>query len=329
MSASGFNHEGTGLLVNKPITVFAFLLLAPLLGCSSRERVNEHLVLHRDFAAFQEKLFTETEVRVGKYVQALLKNYVFKSNCQFDSTKAKSSIYVPKSGTKGNMFNCLMDAARTLDSLWEEDFSRIDYVSWFYFYDDLTKTLRIFPTTDTYALFGDDLSFSNFHFFKNAVEKFPLGAWSNTRVDVNGTGKIVIFSQALKVPGSSKYTVVSTDIRTSHIQRPFEGRLFEYSKKYSDAHAFMFAYHAILPTTSLAYEFSTDQTKWKMLMPLNGIRPRMNANEKAKFDELESSAKADHSKVVSAKLAFDGREYFCSMSLQERMSLNTVFCHET
>ena len=204
------------------------------IACNDHTKMeNEQTAIHGRFVSYFEKIFNDVELKTNSYVEFIQKNYLLSKDCANKmTTTTASSIYLPKSALVGPKLNCLNETTTKLESDWKSFYEKSGYVSWQYVYDDETKSFRIHPPTNPLSLYGDDLTFDSFNFFTNAVEHIPLGSWSNVRDDSNGTGKIIIFSRALKLNGNTHYTVVGIDVRLDQVLRAYHERIANFASEF-------------------------------------------------------------------------------------------------
>lgn len=296
-------------------------------GCSkSRTGVSEQEHLHADFLAHFEQVLKATESQGQQYIETLQHYQPQQGHCSADSLHSvASSIYLPKSAQRGNQVNCLMKFTQVLDRPWAAFHRDSGYVSWVYLYDNNTKSLRIYPATDPQVLFGDDLTFESFSFFKGAMAAYPKGAWSNIREDINGTGKILIYSQAIRFPGEKDAAVIGIDIQTNQILKQFQEKILAYADRVRSPHMFLMSYYHRDDSRLVAHEFSTNPRQWMVIKTADDIRVMQGHAKGTTLTALEK--RVQHPlQPVTQKIQFHGEPFLCTFGRLNLLNIYSLLC---
>lgn len=309
------------------IAIAAFLGLL-VYGCIGRTDIREkQSALHEAVTASMGKTLERTEKEVTRSTQAVVEEYV-KANCPPPKPSKTSSVYLPKSVKTGKRLDCILNASHKLDATWSRLNDANDFYSWLYLYDSDSRALRIYPATNPKSLFGEDLVFDQFFFFKGAVTSYPKGSWTRVRPDINGTGKIIVYTQAFKLPGSETYATVSADLRSEALLRHEQERLIEAARTGGMEHLFVYGYQKDGDTRVVAHDFSSDPTKWRMLKSFSGTTLHLNYAEAASLAELEAQAEKKAGRAVRGNLSLDGVAHYCTIVWIENILLYSVMCSE-
>ncbi len=306
------------------------LIMFVLTACSrSHEIQNSQQELHKKFLQHCENILHATSTAGQEYIQILQNNYRTNQTCPETALKNElSSIYIPKSAKHGNQLNCLMQASQMLDNKWKRFYDTANYISWIYVYDNNTKGLRIHPATNPRSLFGDDLTFESFNFYKDAVAKFPMGSWSGARDDINGTGKIIIYSQALKLPKQDEYAVVGIDVKTEQILRPFHEEILDFSQQINSPHVFLITFMRRNQQYIPIHYFTTSPEKWSLLKSTYGEKLNIPKQEQAALASLEETALKTPETILSKRLTLNHRKHLCSMFHVQMIAATSLLCSE-
>jgi hypothetical protein len=313
-------------------TLTIYLLGMSLLAgaCDPQARTYDaHLKLHSEIAAFANKGAHDVELEVSRLTDQLLATY--RSENVGDNLKNVSdlsSFYVPKSAPKSYLLKSVRLADQNLDKSFEAFQKKKNITSWHYVYDSDTKSLHIYPKTNPYSFFGEDLTFDSFSFFKLAVEHYPRGAWGELKEDMKGTGKIIIFSKAITLKHHKAPTVMGFDLHVSSLFKPFVEKFLALELNDTDKHVVFYAYIEGSNIRDIAYEFTTDPQKWKTLRPVHNTLPNIAESERAIFHHLQEQAGLFPGRVFEAKIQMANLSYLCSVAKIPKLSISTFLCNE-
>ncbi|MBI2343385.1 MAG: hypothetical protein HYV02_03470 [Deltaproteobacteria bacterium] len=306
-----------------------FLLSLCVMACANHAAVdNAQRRTHQSLLEDFHKALLTIQTVVDRETALLLERYDPQAHCaSYDHVISQSSFYVPKSAVRGTALNCLAEVTAQFDEEWKALYERTHYISWMYVYDNATKATRLYPQTNTYALFGPDMAFESFYFYHGAVAQLPHGVWSGIRDDINGTGKIVIYSKALKCAHCRDYLVVAMDLRLDGISDRHRSQFVQFEKMIGGKKAVLFAYYRSESARELLYQQqSLDMPKrvaqdasWEAMGDLVDM---------TQLAALESSLGTDCRDVVQGRLTMTRAQYVCTMGCLTQWPAYMALCRE-
>jgi hypothetical protein len=305
-------------------------ILSLLPGCfSSYSLQKEQTELHKKAITHIDTQLSLVERKIDDYAEILKTHYPKTAKCGKKPLSSKIvSIYLPKSAKKGNNLNCLQTSASYLDLPWKEFYESTGFLSWLYVYDGLTKSLRIFPSTNTQAIFGNDLVFDSFDFYKISNEQYPQGTWSELKFDVNGTGRLLIRTKAVEFPKRKPRAIVSIDVKMDHLFRQFEADMLEFARKRQLKQLFLFSYQVQNEKRTVAHDFSTNPIEWRVLRSFQGGSLNILPQEKIQITTLEDKVEKSPQTTHFETLYFDKKKFLCSMIQIKKVKIYSLMCSE-
>ena len=224
-----------------------------------------------------------------------------------------STVYFPKRAKAAGIAN-IKNSVAFLDPLFNEFTGKHSFISWVYFYDNHTKMLLIHPATNAQVLFGEDLIFDEFDFYKTAVKQYPIGAFTDFKDDINGTGKIVIYTQAVKSKAfpNSNFSL-SVDVGINRLFKNAVSASFAQDKSLSKR-----KYISIGYTKSGDSFFIVD----KYAIDSGVFQPQVGNNLSTEADLIKAIQKLERDGSTLAK------GYICHLDKAAKVKLYSVFCVE-
>ena len=164
-----------------------------LIGCAPSDFVGEQEQISMELSQSIESSLQVTKNTVADFSKNLMQHVSDLKNCKkIKENKQYSSMYYPKSAIINQRTTCFVQATQLSEKDWYQFFQASDYVSWIYSFDAASKVKRITPAAKVKFLFGPDLMFDSFSFYKDAVAQYPMVTWTAVKEDINGTGRIII-----------------------------------------------------------------------------------------------------------------------------------------
>jgi hypothetical protein len=185
---------------------------------------------------------------------------------------------------------------------------------------------RILPSANTRLLFGENLIFDSFSFYQDALAAYPRLGWTPVKEDINGTGRIVIATQAIRLPESSRYTVVAIDVRLNQLLKDRYPQIQAFAQRNHLGHVFVFSYYRKGASRTLVSDFSTDLTLWNQLKPQDNQPLHVNQDEANRLEHLEEQAAAHPLSVRMAELTLRGEPYLCGQSQVRSLPVFFLLC---
>lgn len=297
----------------------SLILLSLLVGCSSEENA-------RAAKDALSSLIYDLDTSISNVVKA---GDLFASSLAVALSKRPvantpilySSVYVPKRSRK--MHKQLLEMKSyfaTLDKGFKDYVSSSSFLSWAYLYDSKTKLVMIYPSTNTQVLFGEDLIFDDFYFYKSAVSNYPNGVFSEIKDDINGTGKILIYTKMVKSESrpDSKFTV-SLDVNISRLIKNSFSKEIVNSKSFRGKRFFAISYTEGASRIDVLDRYSVDPSVF-------------NSETTDVFNEsritIDWVSKLKANQLSTEELKFNKVVYQCFFDQVKAVKFNVVFCVE-
>lgn len=295
-----------------------------IFSCDSNKQIFEDQKrTHREFESYFEKTFLKTEAKVDYYAKKLQEQYQLRGDCKYKKP-SKSSIYIPKSAKIGKKLDCFLEVSEKLDDEFEDFYNDLKIISWQYVYDGETKALRIHPATEPESLFGDDLTFDGFSFYKGALQNFPNGIWSDLKDDINGTGKILIYSKAFKLIESDNYSVVGIDLNTDELLKKNRHNIISFSKERKGKNILFKSYLKKGNRYQIIHNFSLIPS------PPNVIFKADKTVDEKFIKEVEQTSlgmKCD-AKLKKTRIRKFDSDFLCTYNCMFKYKVHMIFCTE-
>lgn len=310
-----------------PLTLLFSLLFTS--ACTSKRLQKEQVELHKQVLEGMDKVLTRVEYEINTTAKLVLAAYNPKEKCSSKWPKEQnSSFYLPASVRRGNHLNCIQKVSAQIEKPFKKFYESTDYLSWLYLYDSDSRALRLLPATSAQTLFGKDLVFDSFMFYELATKSYPKGVWVPIKFDVNGTGRIMIYSQAIKLPGTKNYTTLAADTQPEGLFRENRQHLISFATKNNVTHLFAYGYQIEDDRTIPAYDFSTNPSKWNILRTFSGVTVNTRPEEAPQLETLQKEAVEANGGVIGKVIQLDGVNHFCTQAMVPRVRLSTVICSE-
>lgn len=316
------------LKIKTAINFVILYLLFLSASCSSVNNMQNDLKSFHDFFLNNfESTISTVQNSGSQNIQELQKIFNDKQECfQNDMQSKISSIYIPKSSVKENRLYCTVKTVLNLENYWEKLYKKLGLLSWLYVYDHETKSFVIYPSTNTQLLYGDDLTFETFYFYKDAVANYPNGIWTGVRDDVNGTGKILIYSQAIKLSGNNKYTVLGIDMSLTKILDQYQSQILELSDKYNLNNVFIISYLKNKNKRHFVHEFSTNPKAFNTIYPMRWDLISMNQLGDKELSDLEATITKIPLKSMNIALSLADRKFYCGFGRIKSVNVYSLIC---
>lgn len=324
-------------------SLILWLFVALFAGCRNGSLEKDQRSVHISIQAYVDGAFQSTHDRIHKWTQMLRRNLADKINrnqckkirrqnmqsviAQDTRKDALSSVYIPRSAHLSTRSDCFLEASQDLENEWNSFYQKEGYVSWIYAYDGVAKVKRILPIANTQTLFGDDLSFDKFSFYVDAAANYPKPTWTRVKEDINGTGRIVIGTEAFKVDEKDKdFVVVCADIRMESLSKRHLRDLHTFAQEYRLHHLFMYSYTIEGNRRRLVSDFTTNLALWSQIKPIDQHFLNIQSAQDAAIVAMEQDLQKKGARVVSKKVGLNQSEYFCSLSKSENLNIFTLIC---
>jgi hypothetical protein len=288
------------------------------------------LELHREIGTFFKNSSEEISKKIFEDVQILKKQ--FEENTSSDGsfpTNNDSSFYMPSSATDKEKLIRFQQASKVLDPRWKILYDSTGYLSWLYAYDHESKGLRIYPATNTQAIFGPNLTFENFDFYKTAVSAYPNGRWTNVKEDINGTGRIIMYSQAVRLNSeSTEYVVIAYDLQTDRLLKRFHEQILSLANIIGSNHIFFISYKPNGIQREIACEYSSNPNDWKAIKSQKGRLLNISDNEMDSIISMESNTTGSNTETWKANVLINKMKFNCSLGYVTSIPVFTLFCSQ-
>ena len=298
------------------------------LGCSSQDVTREQKKIVSESARYVETIFQEVQSTTALFSEKLKQDAKTLKNCKKPKESGRySSMYYPQSAVVNASTLCFSETTKLSEKEWFSFFKTHPYVSWIYAFNSYSRLKRITPAVKMNFLFGPDLVFSSFYFFRDAVRLYPKVTWTAVGEDTNGTGRIIAVTQAIKLPGSHKFfTSMSIDVNLEKLFDKSFIKMRVFAQKNNIKHFFAFSYSKAPDGRIFIAKYTNDLSSWNMLAPKSKRLLDVTRKEAMTLRKFEHSVEEASTHVQTKRLSLRGKIYICTLARIRGFSLFTLAC---
>lgn len=217
------------------------------------------------------------------------------------TSKLNQILYVPKIA-KQDSIPAFLKQSSHFYTLAEQAYQAVQVFGFIYAFDNHSKSLLIYPKTEMKTLFGPNLDFTPFIFNQQALKAYPNMFFSDARNDINGTGKILILSQAKKNE-LGDHIVYAADLNSGRMKEVMIDHLHELNQQ--GKKDFFFWIYSSTPKSRLGFiDYSNNKRLWLK------VKQRDNITF-IDQDFTQKLADAENSNNSKLNATFSGKTFNC------------------